>query len=137
MIPHLFVYGTLRAAMGRAQSERLKAEADWIGEARSHGLLFDLGNYPGMSASTEQGAWVRGEVYLLHDLSSSLPGLDAYEGCGPADPSPHEFERQIVTAILDNGRAVQAWAYLFNLETQGKMRIASGAYLQHRRRLAF
>lgn len=131
MIPDLFVYGTLRAAAGTEQSKRLTAASHFIGEASTHGLLFDLGDYPGMSASAEEDAWVRGEVYLLHDPSASLSALDAYEGCGPAD-SPHEFKRQVVTVILDSGQTVQAWAYLYNLDTHDKTRIASGDYLQAR-----
>jgi gamma-glutamylcyclotransferase (GGCT)/AIG2-like uncharacterized protein YtfP len=59
-----------------------------------------------------------------------LPSLDTYEGCGPGNPLPHEFERQVVTVILDNGSSVEAWAYVYTLETKGKARIASGDYLE-------
>jgi gamma-glutamylcyclotransferase (GGCT)/AIG2-like uncharacterized protein YtfP len=52
--------------------------------------------------------------------------LDAYEGCGPGNTLPHEFERQVVTVLLDSGLAVEAWAYIYTLETIGKARITSG-----------
>jgi hypothetical protein len=61
-----------------------------------------------------------GDVCLLNDPASSLPYLDAYEGCGPDDPLPHEFERQVVTVVLDGGQTVEAWAYIYMLDTAGK-----------------
>jgi gamma-glutamylcyclotransferase (GGCT)/AIG2-like uncharacterized protein YtfP len=57
----------------------------------------------------------------LHDPAASLASLDAYEG--------GEFERQVVTVLLDSGQAVEAWAYVYTRETQGRARIASGDYL--------
>lgn len=69
-------------------------------------------------------------TWTANDPSSALPLLDSYEGCSPDDPLPHEFERQIVTVQLDSERAVEAWSYIYSLETHGKARIASGDYLQ-------
>jgi len=69
-------------------------------------------------------------TWTVNDPSSALPLLDSYEGCSPDDPLPHEFERQIVTVQLDSERAVEAWSYIYSLETHGKARIASGDYLQ-------
>lgn len=129
-LPYLFVYGTLRAAAGTEWSRWLTAASRFVGSGRTHGLLFDLGGYPGMTVSTNGDAWVNGEAYLLSDPSLSLPFLDAYEKCGPADPPPHEYERQVVTVLLDGSREVEAWAYIYSLDAGGKTRIASGDYLQ-------
>jgi gamma-glutamylcyclotransferase (GGCT)/AIG2-like uncharacterized protein YtfP len=38
----------------------------------------------------------------------------------------------MVTVLLDSGQTVEAWAYIYTLETQGKIRITSGDYLQAR-----
>jgi len=130
--PYLFVYGTLRGAAGTEWSGFLTAKSVFLGSGRTHGVLFHLDGYPGMKIRADRDAWVRGEVYLLNDPSSALTLLDAYEGCGPGDPLPHEFERQVVTVLLDSGRAIEAWAYVYSLETQGKARIHSGDYLQPR-----
>ena len=75
-------------------------------------------------------AWVIGEVYSLHEPFSAWPVLDAYEGCSPADPPPHAFERQVVEVILDDGQTIRAWAYIYGLATLDKVRIVSGDYMQ-------
>ena len=80
--------------------------------------------------SSRDDAWVIGEVYSLHEPSSSWPVLDAYEGCSPADPPPHAFERQIVEVLLDNGQTIRAWAYVYCLATADKVRIVSGDYIK-------
>jgi len=129
-LAYLFVYGSLRAAAGTEWSAFLTSASRLVGTGRVHGALFPLDGYPGMTVCADGDAWVAGEVCLLNDPSSVLPFLDAYEGCGPSHPPPHEFERQVVTVLLDSGEAVEAWAYIYALETQGKARITSGDYLQ-------
>jgi len=127
---YLFVYGTLRAAAGTEWSRFLTAASSYVGMGRTHGALFHLNGYPAMTACKDDDAWVTGEVCLLHDPPSALALLDAYEGCGPGDPLPHEYDRQVVSVLLDNGRYVEAWAYIYSLETLGKSRITSGDYLR-------
>ena len=129
-LPYLFVYGTLRGAAGTEWSKFLTGGSRFVGSGRTHGALFHLDGYPGMKAGAGEDGWVSGDVYLLNDPISALPALDVYEGCGSGDPLPHEFERHVVTVLLDTGPAVKAWAYIYSLETQGKARIASGDYLQ-------
>ena len=92
--PYLFVYGTLRAAAATEWSRFLQSQSDFVDSGRTPGWLFQLGGYPGMTVRENHGAWVRGEVYLLHDPAATLPRLDAYEGC--------EFVRQVVRVTLDN-----------------------------------
>jgi gamma-glutamylcyclotransferase (GGCT)/AIG2-like uncharacterized protein YtfP len=129
-LPYLFVYGSLRAAAGTEWSRFLTAKSRFVGAGRARGALFRLDGYSGMTVCTDDDAWVTGEVCLLNDPSSVLPFLDAYEGCGPSNPLPHEFERQVVTVLLDSGQTVEAWAYLYALENLGKARITSGDYLE-------
>jgi len=128
--PYLFVYGTLRGAAGTEWSRFLTTKSRFVDLGRTHGVLFHLDGYPGMKIRADRDAWVRGEVYFLNDPSSAFPLLDTYEGCGPGDPLPHEFERQVVTVLLDSGLAIEALAYVYSLETQGKARIRSGDYLE-------
>ena len=104
MTPHLFVYGTLRVAAKTKWSRYLAAASRLIGEGQTRGELFQLDGYPGMKVRAEGDRWVRGEVHLLLDPSTTLPALDAYEGS--------EFERQVVTVLLDSGEEIQAWAYI-------------------------
>lgn len=119
-LPYLFVYGSLRACAGTPWSIRLAAVSRPVGPGCTRGALFHIAGYPGMTRCPEADAWVMGDVCLLNDPASSLPYLDAYEGCGPDDPLPHEFERQVVTVVLDGGQTVEAWAYIYMLDTAGK-----------------
>jgi len=127
--PHLFVYGTLRRGARSAWSRFLPPVSTFVGMGRTRGVLFQLGGYPGMTPGSGEEAWVRGEVCLLHNPRSVLPVLDDYEGCGTRDPPPHEYRRQVVDVLLDDGRTVQAWAYIYLLDTADKTRIVSGDYL--------
>jgi gamma-glutamylcyclotransferase (GGCT)/AIG2-like uncharacterized protein YtfP len=77
-----------------------------------------------------EDAWVIGEVCLLNEPLSTLAVLDAYEGCGPGDPPPHQFERQVVDVLMDDGQTIGAWVYVYCLDTAGRARILSGDYLQ-------
>ncbi len=128
-LAHLFVYGTLRGGAGTEWSRFLAGASRFIGQGRIHGLLFHLDGYPGMTIATDEGAWVSGDVFLLNDPTSALSFLDTYEGCAPGDALPHEFERQVVTVLLDSGLAIEAWAYVYVLETRGRDSIPSGDYL--------
>lgn len=103
MTPHLFVYGTLRSDADTEWSRYLAAASRLVGAGRVRGALFQRDGYPGMKIRAEGDEWVRGEVHLLLDPSTTLPALDAYEGS--------EFDRQVVTVLLDSGECVQAWAY--------------------------
>lgn len=85
------------------------------------GALFDLGSYPGMIASADTPDFVIGEVFKLNDPTGTFPALDRYEG--------DDFERQIVSVVLDDGRELEAWAYLYKRDTSDKPRIDSGDYL--------
>jgi gamma-glutamylcyclotransferase (GGCT)/AIG2-like uncharacterized protein YtfP len=130
--PYLFVYGTLRAinSAGTEWSRFLTAASRFVGSGRTRGELFHLDGYPGMTVRAGGDAWVSGEVCLLNDPVSALSRLDEYEGCSLSDPLPHEFERQVVTVLLGAGGTVQAWAYIYSLETAGEARIVSGDYLR-------
>ena len=126
-ILNLFVYGTLRAGAGSEWSRYLARQSVLVGFGQTPGLLFQIGSYPGMKISEDGQSAVRGEVYRVCGLSV-LEALDRYEGCGPADPPPREFERRTISVQLDDGRTVEAWAYVYCLETEGRPRIDSGDY---------
>ena len=127
---YLFVYGTLRSAAGTEWSRVLASASRFAGPGRTPGALFQLDGHPGMVVLAHHDARVSGEVYLLNEASSMLAVLDAYEGCGPGDPPPHKFERQVVDVLMDDGQTIQAWVYVYCLDTAGRARILSGDYLQ-------
>jgi gamma-glutamylcyclotransferase (GGCT)/AIG2-like uncharacterized protein YtfP len=86
----------------------------FAGDGSVRARLFDLGDYPGIVLSTSPDDRVEGEVYELQPQSavSVLNTLDDYEGIGPSDTWPREYERTVVQVQLRDGSAVPAWAYV-------------------------
>ncbi len=129
---HVFVYGTLRQALGHPMA-RLLQPATFVGEASVAGRLYELGRYPGMIAPRAPGDWVRGEVYTLLKPKLTLARLDEYEDCRPHAGSA-EFVRKRLPVRLDNGRPVRAWVYRYNGTLARATLIPSGDYAHSRRR---
>ena len=103
-------------------------QVTFVGHARIQGRLFDLGEYPGLVLSCDPGLSVRGEVYALTNPLETLSRLDDYEGCGPNDTTPHEFERVERDVVLDSGAISKAWVYAYRGSTANKREIVSGDY---------
>ncbi len=76
----------LSGAASNNKFARLLAErAQFIGEARVPGRLYDFGRYPGAVASDQPDEWILRRNLLLVDPTRSSTALDEYEG--------PEFER--------------------------------------------
>ena len=127
MSERLFVYGTLRKDSPNSMHRVLARDARFVARARTRGRLYDLGAYPGMVASAT-GGWVRGDVYELGDPAAVLARLDAYEGCGPDDAEPHEYQRVRCEVLMDSGERDTVWTYVYRGALGGKRQIASGDY---------
>ncbi len=102
---HLFVFGTLRPAandpFGRRARDRLAAESRPGGPAATHGVLYDLGRYPGL---WPVGAGrVLGNIVELAAPQATFAWLDLYEG--------GEYERVRRQVALEAGGEVGAWLY--------------------------
>jgi gamma-glutamylcyclotransferase (GGCT)/AIG2-like uncharacterized protein YtfP len=123
-IVRLFVYGTLRsdAQHGTSAStlafNALKSGAVREGLAWVRGGLFAVDWYPAY-VDTVPGK-VKGEVWRIHQ-PSVIRRLNGYEG--------GDYLRELVRAVLENGRKVTAWAYKYRLPLRGVPRIDSGDYL--------
>ena len=129
---HFFAYGTLRADLPQP-APTPRVEGELLGYGRVQGLLYDLGQYPGLVDSAIPTDWVRGQVYRLFRPHQTLAYLDEYEGCDTYD-NPPLFTRRVVTVEMEHGRRLQAWTYYYLLTLNGVCRIDSGDYLkQHTR----
>jgi gamma-glutamylcyclotransferase (GGCT)/AIG2-like uncharacterized protein YtfP len=125
----VFVYGTLRKdARGQRQSPLCRG---WTfeGYGTVQAELYDFGAYPGAVPCSSPGSRVRGELYTLPDTDETLRLLDHYEGCGPEDRPPYEFEREVVDVLLEHGGAARAWIYWYRARPLGR-RLVSGDYLE-------
>lgn len=136
MRPHyLFVYGTLRKAFEHEMHAVLERAARLVGEATVPGALYDLGAYPGLVVAEAGAARVTGELYALDPGGAqiALEALDAYEGCGAADPEPHEYRREVLRVRLADGSELAAWTYLLNRSHAGLTPVPGGDYVAWRR----
>ncbi len=131
---YLFVYGTLREDVGNEMYHVLAKHAVLVGAATVRGELYNLGEYPGLVPRQHTADQIKGELYEIGTdaLEHTLSVLDDYEGVGPEDPLPHEYRRELVHVTLDNGRQLDAWAYVLNRSIEGLGRIRSGDFAEWR-----
>ncbi len=131
----LFVYGTLREAVGHAMHRVLARAAHRLGFATVRGALVDLGSYPGLVITGNDIGRVKGEVYALEPAGAeaTLALLDSYEGCAPSDPTPHEYRRLQLRVTFEDGSEGDAWTYVLNRPHSGLRRIPDGDYVAWRR----
>ncbi|MGJ7524982.1 gamma-glutamylcyclotransferase family protein [Variovorax sp. GB1P17] len=93
MMPHVFVYGTLRRR-GRNDIARFRPVPEFVGEGRIAGTLYDLGAYPGVVLG---GAGrVMGEIYRIEpEVEAALDRLEEVAD----DDSGEYIKRQVRVAI--------------------------------------
>jgi gamma-glutamylcyclotransferase (GGCT)/AIG2-like uncharacterized protein YtfP len=123
----LFVYGTLRRGSDHANAARLAAESEWLGTATLVGTLFRVTWHPALVLEGDDV--VTGDLLRLTDPAASLPWLDSFESCGPDDPPPHDYRREIASVMTASG-AVDAMVYVWNLPTGGLERMPDGDWLR-------
>ena len=94
MMPHVFVYGTLRRS-GRNDIARYRPAPAFVREAHIAGTLFDLGSYPGVVLG---GAGrVKGEIYRVD--ASVEAELDALEEVADDDSGEYIKRRLVIDGI--------------------------------------
>lgn len=135
MTRHLFVYGTLREDPNHDMYRVLARSSHFVGDGTVMARLYDLGDYPGIVLSGRPDERVAGEVYELEESKAAdvLRILDDYEGLGPDDPPPHEYQRVLVNVHLDDGATLTAWAYVLADSVPQHPRIPASDYLEWRK----
>lgn len=117
----VFVYGTLRPALARGEPAGLIAGLEWTGPATVRGILYDLGDYPGLVAGD---AVVHGDLLRLAS-PDQLEAFDRYEECQGARPL---YRRERWPASRPDGSIVQAWVYVFARSITSAAIIPGGDY---------
>jgi len=130
--PLLFVYGTLRRASRHPMHALVGRACRYVDAGWVRGRLYDLGEYPGLVHEPAAAQRVLGELWRLPPAHADvLLALDEYEGCGPADPQPHEYARLQLSVERAGSTPVSAWVYvLAGPLPRGAIAIASGDWLQ-------
>ena len=131
MTAHLFVYGTLvpqeAGTFGAHERMRLAAEADLIGPATTDGVLFDLGDYPGLA---DGDGLVHGAVYRLRNTAATFAWLDGYEGVTGTEGD--DYVRRVRAVTIAARAMMLCWVYVFVQSTGERRRIESGRWSAHR-----
>lgn len=125
---YLFVYGTLLKDTGNDMASFLHAHSQCLGNGYFHGKLYKVSWYPGAVISRNTFDKVHGKVFKILNDKAVFKVLDDYEGTGPNYPEPHLFKKKQVTAYLEDGTAVEAVVYLYNLEVEPLEEIPSGKF---------
>ncbi|KIZ39029.1 MULTISPECIES: gamma-glutamylcyclotransferase family protein [Rhodopseudomonas] len=138
MLDRLFVYGTLMRGFDHPMARLLSGHADYLGTACARGRLYLARHYPGLVTSANGADLVWGELFRLHQPHALLAQLDDYEGCGPNDPAPAEYRREVCPVTLGDGgeragealavASTEAWTYLYNWPVAHLPLIASGRF---------
>lgn len=128
MCNYLFVYGTLLKKANNTFSQYLKENSVYRGKGWFHGLLFDLGEYPGAVYIPEIKYKVHGNLFEIKNFEQVINRLDEYEETGDNFPKPNEYVRQSIT-IFTEEKELESWAYLYNWGVAGLRWIESGKYL--------
>lgn len=132
MAQHLFVYGTLRRYSPHPLARRLQSGARHLGTARAAGRLYELGHYPGALFHPDDKARIVGDLFGLRHATRLLAELDRFEGI--AEPEAL-FKRIAIEVRLDQGGAIEAWAYGLTAAPALARRIANGDFMLHGRLL--
>lgn len=102
--PCLFVYGTLKRGSANPWARRLWSRAVFLGAATVPGRLYDLGAFPALVETSDDGSTVHGELAQLA-TARLLEELDDYEGA--------QYERVLKRARLADGTEREAWVYVW------------------------
>jgi predicted GNAT family N-acyltransferase/gamma-glutamylcyclotransferase (GGCT)/AIG2-like uncharacterized protein YtfP len=118
---NLFVYGTLRRKAEHPVRQGLLEEWRLLGTGTFRGRLYDLGRFPGAIPSNEISHRVFGEIYRIAEDRKTFQLLDEYEGS--------HFRRARRPVVMDNGKRISAWIYLYVGPMHSAKLIRNGDYL--------
>jgi gamma-glutamylcyclotransferase (GGCT)/AIG2-like uncharacterized protein YtfP len=124
MMPHVFVYGTLRRH-GRNDIARYRPAPVFVAEANIAATLYDLGAYPG--AVLGGAGRVKGEVYRIEPaVAAALDVLEDVAG----DDSGEYIKRQVRVEI--GARWLDCLVYeIHPTRIAGRRVIESGDWIAH------
>ncbi|MBL0229426.1 MAG: gamma-glutamylcyclotransferase [Moraxellaceae bacterium] len=112
---YLFVYGTLRKNSGHQMSRWLAQHANYVGEAKIKGDMYQVSYYP---ALVQGDSWIEGDIYACSEEVWLI--LDDFEETTGAHP---EYARCLTPILLDDGQWLEAWVYWYLRPTTHLVRL--------------
>jgi len=125
---YIFIYGTLRPGLAPDEIARVVENLKAMGEGSARGVLYNLGEYPGAVLDATADSRIYGSVFELPKDADVLRELDRYEGFNPDNKSDSLFVRVKQTVELVDGRTIDCWIYVYNLEPVGARVVTDGRY---------
>ena len=130
---NLFVYGSLRSGF-RSEAYNYISRYFYLAaaDAKVKGKLYDLGDYPAATATTDN-YFIIGELYHIaheEEFNWAMEQLDDYEGLNVEAHEQAMYQREQTTVYVNN-ETVTAWVYWFAGSVEGKPIIASGDVLEY------
>lgn len=129
---HVFVYGSLRKGFRSPAYEYISRFFNFAGEAKVKGKLYDLGEYPAASPTTDE-SFIKGELYVIKESSEfpwAIGQLDDYEGVDVEAGEQQLYRRELTNVVMAN-EVIPAWIYWYNGDVSGKPVVASGDILEY------
>ena len=133
MCDYLFVYGTLQTDFAPREIAQSLEALKLVGSATLPGLLYDLGEYPGAVLDPSSKETISGIVLQLPDNSRVLAEIDQYEEFDLRSPETSLFVRVLENVVLDSGRRLECWIYIYNRDPMAAP-VLEGGKFPHRRR---
>ena len=128
MSDYLFTYGTLHPGHAPEEIAPAVAKLRPVGKGFVHGVLYDLGDYPGAVLDPSSKQRISGTVFRLSEDADVLRQLDEYEGFDPGAPHKSLFIRTLHPVSLSTGRTLQCWIYVYNQKPEPAQILSSGSY---------
>jgi len=94
------------------------------------GILYDVGEYPGLVIPNDAEHYTYGSVFKLRHPEENLRVIDDYEGFGTEQEQPNLYIR-VIKPIETAGGIINAWIYLYNLPITNLPQITSGDYSEY------
>jgi gamma-glutamylcyclotransferase (GGCT)/AIG2-like uncharacterized protein YtfP len=133
MSSNLFVYGTLQTGLAPYEIAREVEKLKHVANATARGVLYDLGEYPGAILNESSEKTISGMVLQLPDDPRVLAQIDRYEGFDPGSPETSPFVRVLETVVLDSGRKLECWIYVYNRDPESAPLVHDGKFTRPRR----
>lgn len=128
MIEHIFIYGTLKPELAKGSIVKAVSKLKYVGDGFVNGLLFDIGEFPGIKLRSSSKKRVRGSVFKLPSDDSVISELDRYEEFYPSKPEKSLYNRKLTKVELENGQTLDAWIYEYLGKTSNSKLIPKGVY---------